>query len=377
VSAGADKTEDPTPKKKKEARRDGSIAKSPDLSSWGGVLLATYVLPLVLASGWAMLQDLLLRMQDGITHPTQGAALDMLAAGGKGTLLTIAPLAAAMAAFGIAANLAQTKGSASFHRIKPKASKLNPLKGIKRLLSPQSVYQALKVILKATVLLGAAWQPLSDTTKQLATMGDTDLLITMPLVARNAMGMVRQVAWAGLLIGIGDFFVQRRKIRKQLRMTKQEVRDEARMSEGDPQIKAKIKQRMLQVSHNRMMASVANANVVVVNPIHVAVALVYAPGSGAPKVVAKGMGAVVREIDLAWALHDTCEVDREVPADLFEAVARVLAFVMTVGIRAAAYGYVQSIPGTEGQREPAGGTRPPRLRPARRKRPTSTGPPPP
>jgi flagellar biosynthesis protein FlhB len=381
--ADPEKTEDPTPKKKRQARKDGNIPKSGDLSSWGGVLVATYVIPFVLASAVKTQRDLMMRMQFGISHPSEAAAKDMLAAGATGAATAIAPLLAAMVAVAISTNVAQTKGSTSFSRIKPKPSKLNPLKGAKRLVSPQSGYQALKVIVKAGVLLAVAWGPLINTTKQLATMGSADLMTTAPLVGVNALGLVRRVAWAGLLIGAFDYVVQRRKNRKSLKMTKQEVRDEARMSEGDPAVKAKVKQRMLQVSRNRMMAAVAKANVVIVNPIHVAVALVYEPGSGAPKVVAKGLGAValqirdeamkhsvpvVKEIDLAWALHDVCELEQPVPPLLFEAVARVLAFVLTVGKRAAAYGYVQSLPGTEGQREPEAGSRPPRLRPGRRSR---------
>ena len=141
-------------------------------------------------------------------------------------------------------------------------------------------------------------------------------------------------------------------------MTKQEVKEEHRRSEGDPLVKGKIREKQRQVSRNRMLAAIADASVIVVNPTHVAVALRY-DGTGAPRVVAKGKGElarrirelaeehrvpIVRDVALAWALHDTCPLDHPIPEELYGAVAKVLAFVMTVGKRAAAIGGVLSLP---------------------------------
>jgi flagellar biosynthetic protein FlhB len=142
-------------------------------------------------------------------------------------------------------------------------------------------------------------------------------------------------------------------------MTKQEIKEEHRQSEGDPKIKAAVRERQAQMSRNRMMAAVSTASVVVVNPTHVAVALAYSAERGAPKVIAKGKGEVarrireeaekhhipiVRDVTLARTLEATCKLDQEIPADLYEAVARLLAFVLTLGRRAAAYGAVLPAP---------------------------------
>jgi flagellar biosynthetic protein FlhB len=158
---------------------------------------------------------------------------------------------------------------------------------------------------------------------------------------------------AGLLLAVADVVVVMKRNRKQTRMTLKEVKDENKRTEGDPMLKGAIRAKQLAMSRNRMMAEVATADVVLVNPTHVAVALRYEPGSGAPKVVAKGAGAIaakireeasdkavpmIEDIPLTRALHAACELGQEVPAHLFTAVARVLAFVMALRRRGASAG---------------------------------------
>ncbi len=150
---------------------------------------------------------------------------------------------------------------------------------------------------------------------------------------------------AGLVLAALDYGFQRRRVRKSLMMTRQEVRDEYRQSEGDPMTRSRIRQRQVEMSRNRMMADVAISSVVVVNPTHIAVALEYRPELGAPRVVAKGQGhiaarireeaekhdvPVVRDVPLARTLPAACKVGPAIPADLYEAVARLLAFVFNL-----------------------------------------------
>jgi flagellar biosynthetic protein FlhB len=172
-------------------------------------------------------------------------------------------------------------------------------------------------------------------------------------VAGAILTLVRSAAVAGLAMAGADYLVVHRRNTKQLKMTKQEVRDEAKRSEGDPHLKGAIRSRQIAMSRNRMMAELPKADVVVVNPTHVATALRYDPARGAPRVVAKGAGAVaakiravaaehripmVQDVPLARALYKNCEIGAEIPPDFYTAVARVLAFVMGLKARGSAAG---------------------------------------
>jgi flagellar biosynthetic protein FlhB len=164
-------------------------------------------------------------------------------------------------------------------------------------------------------------------------------------VASRALSLVREVAAISLVLSALDYIVQYRKISRQLRMTRQEVREEHKSTEGNPQMRGAIKRRQRQMSRNRMMAAVAQADAVVVNPTHFAVALSYVRGRGAPRVVAKGtdfMAMLIREEasnhrvpivedpPFARALYVACDLEQEIPAELYEAVARLLTFIYSL-----------------------------------------------
>lgn len=352
------KTEKPTPKKKKEARKKGQIAKSPEITAWGSVLIATYLVPVTFSQASDRMRDLFKTVSVGIAQPEPAVAMKVLGQGFTAAMLSIAPLAIGLMLFGLVGNVAQTGFAFSFDKVKPKAERFNPLKGIKRLVSPQGLWQALKTLLKAGILTGIAWGPVSSTTMALASANHPALTDLVAQVAAAAISLVRGAAYAGLLLGAADYVMQRRRIMKSLKMSKQEIKDEARQAEGDPQVKGQIRQRQISISRNRMIADVADATVVLVNPTHVAVALRYQAG-GAPVVVAKGRGEiaarirekaeehrvpVVRDVMLARALEATCRVGQVIPASMYEAVAKVLAFVLTVGKRRAVYGGVMALP---------------------------------
>jgi flagellar biosynthetic protein FlhB len=245
----------------------------------------------------------------------------------------------------VVGNLAQVGFVASLHGIKPKVERINPFKGIKRLFSPQSAWEAGKVLIKTSVLAFVAWGPLSEITATLVGAGRLPFAETVAVVAVTGLDLVRNTALAGLVLAAVDYGLQRRRVTKQLKMTKQEVKDEHRQSEGDPSLKGQIRQRQLEMSRNRMMAEVATASAVVVNPTHVAVAIRYDPTTGAPRVVAKGKGLVaariraeaerhgvplVRDVALARTLVKVCDLGAEIPVELYEAVARILAFVFAL-----------------------------------------------
>jgi flagellar biosynthetic protein FlhB len=197
------------------------------------------------------------------------------------------------------------------------------------------------------VLAGVAVPPVRHIGTQIVAMGDPDLDSILRVVGHAALTMLRNTALAGLLLAAVDYGLQKRRVMGMLKMTKQEVKDEHRLSEGDPHVKAVIRGKQMQLSRNRMMAEVATATAVIVNPTHVAVALRYEPGGPAPIVVAKGRGAValrireeaerhgvpiMRDIPLARALHAACDLGQEIPVELYQAVAKVLAVVMSLRV---------------------------------------------
>jgi flagellar biosynthetic protein FlhB len=185
-----------------------------------------------------------------------------------------------------------------------------------------------------------------DLLPQLAASGVLPLSATVARARDGLTTALYSAAVAGLLLALFDYAYQRRSVMKQLRMTFREVKDEVKQTEGDPMIKGAIRARQLAISRNRMLSAVVDADVVLVNPTHIAVALKYQPGMGAPRVVAKGAGAIAAKIrerahehrvpvvedkPLARTLYRICELDEEIPTELYIAVAKILAFVMATG----------------------------------------------
>lgn len=351
-----DKTEAPTPKRKRDARKKGQIPKSAEVVTWLQVLAATFMLQVTLHRATTALGIVLAGVRDAIARPEPGAALGLFGDSLQGAMLAVLPLTGVMMAVGVVGHVAQTGGFASLSLLKPKPERLNPIKGFKRLLSPQGLWQGGKSVLKVGALILVAWPPLDDLTRSLVANGQLQIAVVAPAVAASALRIARNTALLGLLIAAVDYGLQRRKVMQGMRMTKQEVRDEHRQSEGDPQMKGQIRQRQMAIGRNRMIAAVRDANVVIVNPTHVAVALRYEPGRGAPRVVAKGRGEVarrireeaeehhvpmVRDVPLARAIESSVRLGGEIPAELYEAVARVLAFLTQLRGRTSFGGILQ------------------------------------
>jgi len=173
--------------------------------------------------------------------------------------------------------------------------------------------------------------------------GLTPMDTVLDVVKSHALSLIRNVCVVALILAFADFAVTRKRVTKQLKMTKQEVKDENRNAEGDPLVKGAIRARQLAAARSRMIADVATADVVLVNPTHIAIALQYEPHKGAPRVIARGAGAIatqireraaeariptVQDIPLARALYVSTEVGQEIPRELFAAVAQILAFVI-------------------------------------------------
>ncbi|MEV6297974.1 EscU/YscU/HrcU family type III secretion system export apparatus switch protein [Actinoplanes sp. NPDC051861] len=350
----AEKTEEPTQQKLKKAKQEGQIGRSQDLGAWVGMLAASIMLPRTLSQAMDHARELMAKVPDTIVNPDPGKTLGLLKDGLLSAAWAVLPLALTMMAVGIVAAGAQGGIRIATKLFIPKFNRLNPFTGIKRMLGPQALWEGFKALVKTIVLGLVLYFTMKDIVPVLMTAGQLPLTALLGTVKDASIQLIRAAAVAGIVMAAADYFVVRRRTKKQLRMTKEEVKQENKNTEGDPLIKAQIRARQIAMSRNRQMADVPTADVVVVNPVHVAVALRYEPEKGAPRVVAKGKGPVaakirqlasenrvpvVQDVPLARALNSGCEVGQEIPAEFFGAVAKVLAFVMSLKARGAAAGF--------------------------------------
>ena len=226
--------------------------------------------------------------------------------------------------------------------LKPKGERLNPFAGLKRMVSMKALWETFKSTAKFGIVAAAAIPSTIAVARDLINGEKMETVTVLTYVAQSAVAMVRMIAFIALIIAFADYIYQRRSISKSLMMTKTELKQEMRNSEGDPMVKGRMRSLQRALSSNRMMAEVNDANVVIMNPTHFAVALRYRPNEGAPRVVAKGRDAVALRIrdkaheasvpvveapPLARAIFKACELEQEIPHRLFTAVAKVLAFV--------------------------------------------------
>jgi flagellar biosynthetic protein FlhB len=348
-----EKTEKPTAQRKKKAISEGQIARTPDLGAWAGMLLASFLVPRALGSATDSASELFRKGLDLASSPDPERALELFQQGLAAGALAVAPLAIGLMVLGVVAAAAQGGIHFPAKMFMPKFSRLNPVPGIKRAFGAHSAWEAVKVIVKSAVLGAVLYFAIKDLVPAVIAQGTMPLPALLEVVADTAVDLMRFAAAAGLAMAAADYLVARRRIRRQTFMTKEEVKQEHKNTEGDPHLKGAIRARQIAMSRNRMMAELPKADVVMVNPTHVAVALAYDPALGAPRVIAKGAGTIatkireratehripmVQDIGLARTLYKAVEIGQEIPPELYVAVARVLAFVMSLKARGAAAG---------------------------------------
>ncbi|MFN3865175.1 MAG: flagellar biosynthesis protein FlhB [Demequina sp.] len=347
------KSEKATPTRMRKLRRDGSLQRSQDLSAWVVVGAATATLPLVISKGGEASRDHLAAIAVVADAPDPVVGLQVLGDALSSMLATMAPLFGAVVLAAIAAGAVQGGIHLAPKRLKPTVKHFNPKQGFKKVFGPEAWWNGAKAALKAGAIGSVLFVVVQATVPVLIGTGAHSLPKILEEARNGAWSLVRVAVVAGLVLAGADILMVMKRNRKQTRMSMKEIKDEHKQSEGDPWIKSQVRARQLAMSRNRMMAEIAHADVVMVNPTHVAVALRYQPGTGAPRVVAKGRGHVatrirevatdsrvpmIRDVPLARALHDACELGQEIPPHLYAAVARVLAFVMSLRRRGAAAG---------------------------------------
>jgi flagellar biosynthetic protein FlhB len=345
---GGEKTEKPTPQRLKKARKEGQIPRTQELGTWLGAAAASVLLPMLVGNAYDRAQELFLQVGSVANDPEPAALSRLMGQALTAFLSTLLPMALAMMLVGTLAAAVQGGVSVSGKPMKPTLKKLNPFPGFKRMFGTQGLWEAIKALIK-TIALAVVIIVTSDKAQELVSAsGALPLSRITGVFAESAVLMFRVVGITGLVIAVADYLVVRTKMMKQLKMSQYEIKQEYKQSEGDPHMKAQRRSTQMAMSRNRMMTEVKEADVLLINPTHVAVALKYQADKGAPRVVAKGAGEVatklralavearvpmVQDVPLARALHASCELGQEVPAQLFTAVARVLAFVMQLNAR--------------------------------------------
>jgi len=327
-----------------EMRRKGEIAQSPELTAAVTLLLAVYLLNSRLPK---LLEGLagVMRSSFSALGRTDLTALSLHSSGASlvlGLATAWMPFFLTLVVVGIVVGLIQTRGLVTFSRLKPSLSHVNPVSGLKRVFSTRGLFETGKGLIKMAVLGVILYQTLRDLPNQLALTSQASLGAGIATLGTAVSKMARQGALLLVLAAGIDYAYQFRQHRQRMKMTREEVREELKSSEGQPWIKAKIRQLQRRMSRQRMMQELARADVVVTNPTHLAIALRYDKTSMlAPIVVAKGRGTIaerivqktrelkipiVQNIPLAHALIHV-EIGSQIPVTLYQAVAEVLAFV--------------------------------------------------
>jgi flagellar biosynthetic protein FlhB len=351
MASGDDRTESATPRRRSDARKKGQVAKSSDLSSiivLLGVMLALH--GLAGASGHIIqnfIQTSFIHLDD-----TRISIPLVMRHGGQMFLVlckAVGPLAITAILLGLTVNIAQTGPMWAPAALQPDFNRINPLSGVQRFFSSTALVNLAKSLYKIGLIGYIAFVTIRSSYPQLILMTRLDVSQAVGLVGDVVFQMAVRVTVAMLILAALDYAFQRYSFEKSIRMTKEEVKQEFKQMEGSPQLKARIRARQRQIARKRMMSEVPTADVVVTNPTHYAVALKYdATQNIAPVVVAKGMDLMalkIRELaqmndvpivenpPLARALYKQVDLGREIPADLYAAVAEVLAFVYQINQR--------------------------------------------
>jgi flagellar biosynthetic protein FlhB len=342
----ASKTEEPTSRKLSQAREKGDVAKTPDLSTFGvlaGVSAAVFIF------GEWLSRNLAAQLLPFIAHPH---AIALESGGGvevaRHAVMAAAPALAVVFSVaivcGLAGNLFQTGLMFTAEKLKPDLKKVSPLAGFKKIFGPDGLMQFTKSLLKVVITSALGWWILKPYVPQLANLSALDPMAMLPFAMDIIKRLIFAVAALSLSVAGADWLWQRHSFLKKMRMSREEVKDEYKQTEGDPHVKARQRQMRVERARRRMMQAVPGATVVVMNPTHYAVALKYdASENPAPLCVAKGLDTlalkiravaeeagvpVIEDPPLARALYAAVEVDDMIPPAHYEAVAKVIGFIL-------------------------------------------------
>lgn len=346
MSDDGDKTEEPSEHKLQEARKKGQVLKSQEIISTVGLLACAAGLSacgmLILNNTMEFTRQTWAKIPDG-----QLAELKLLPQLLQMTvtiLFSIAPMLVLVMIAGVVANVAQIQFLFTFETMKPSLSKINPIDGVKRIFSMKSVVELLKQLLKLSVIGYLSWKAVAGDIQKFNTFTSQPLKMSADVVWELSKRSMYYAVAGMVALSALDYAWQYKQFMKQMRMSHHDMKEEYKETEGNPHVKAKIKQKMMQGHGGGGAAEVPNASAVVTNPTHMAIAIRYKPGEDQiPIVVAKGENLnaqkikiiaedsdvpIIENVELARALFGACKVGQGIPTELYKAVAEVLAYVM-------------------------------------------------
>ncbi len=348
---GGEKTEPATEKKLNDARKEGQVAKSKEIANGLGLLSLFLILKFYVGTMGTRFLEMFQGVYNNIPSILTFRGGNMPQADMRvlfnqmllSVLLTILPIMLIAFLVAFISDLAQVKWKVSGKPLQPKLSKLNPLKGFKKIFSVNSLVELIKSLLKIGLIIYITYSFLKGKQPVILSLYDMPLMQALSLAAEMVTDLGIRIAAVYMIIALADYIYQKFKFSQDMKMTKQEIKDEFKQSEGDPQIKGRIRQKMQEASRRRMMQDLPRADVVITNPTHFAVAILYDPDvADAPMVLAKGsdhLAAKIKDVarenhieivenkPLARMLYANVEVGQMVPPELYQAVAEVLAFV--------------------------------------------------
>jgi flagellar biosynthetic protein FlhB len=345
-TGGQERTEKATPKRRRDARKKGQVAQSRELSSV--MILMTALGFFYFAGSWIF--DSLLQVIGGVYGHLDTLRLDAVSEVNafsveifKKVLLILIPFFVPILIAGMAGNIGQIGFEFHGEPMSPKLTRLNPIAGLKKLVSLRSMVEVIKSVIKILFIGGIAFGIVKNETTAMPALMQQEVVDILLFIGRVAFKIFFFVCLALIVLAFLDYAYQRWQYEQSLKMTKQEVKDERRQIEGDPKVKGRIRRVQLELARRRMMEAVPEADVVITNPVHLAVALKFDVAKMiAPTIVAKGSGYVAERIKeiarshqvpivenkpLAQALHKMAEIGEFIPVELYRAVAEVLAYV--------------------------------------------------
>lgn len=276
------------------------------------------------------------------SDPTMSAVRTAVGSALRATFMILLPICGALALVAFAGTLGQIGFLVTGKPLKPQFKRLSPVSNIKSILGPKGLWETVKQVLRAILIIVLGWMALQSLLEAMVLNAGQDIFSSLAYSGQEILAYVRITAIASIALAFGDYGVQVALTRREMRMTRQQIRDEFKQSEGDPLVKGRIRQLQRERARQRMLDEVPGSTVVIVNPTHYSVALKWGPGMQAPQVMAIGTDRVAAQIKaraidasvpvveappLARALHKYCQVGDSIPSALFEAVARVLAAI--------------------------------------------------
>ena len=346
-----ERTEKATDRRLKEARRKGQIGRSQDFTAWVCIAAAAVMTPMTISAGTQVLTEQLLAVTTAAEHPSPAIVLNQLGSVTAAVGEILMPMLVVVLVATTATAIAQ--GGVHLRGVPVRVEQFDLVAGLKRTFGKHALWEGAKALLKTLAIGAALWVVVSGLVPLLMDSGHHTVSWLIVQAGTGVTALLQVAVVVGILLAAIDVAVVMRRNRQHTHMTKKEAKDEHKKSEGDPLVRSQRRSRQIALSRNRMIAAVGDSDVVLVNPTHVAVALRYEPGKSAPRVVAKGAGVVaqkireraeeagvpmVRDIPLARMLHSMCDVGREIPEELYTAVAQVLAFIEHLKRRGSARG---------------------------------------